>query len=625
MNYLFNMQNIYWREPLWLLLSFQPLIIILIKKLIEKNTSTQYAEKKLLSWIAFPSLFTLNINIFSKNSAYIVAWVLFSIALAGPRTPISQTDNEPSFGPNIMLVIDLSRSMNATDIIPSRLRRAVIEIHELLEKSKKNRIGVTVFSARPHLYVPLTSDHNALRTYLDSIEKLTFPTMGSDAFSAILLAQNELLKTQGKSAVVLITDGDIPVISEAQLQQLQRPDIPLYILGVGTIEGEAIQTKNGSWLQYNDQDVVSRMNEDNLHRLSRKLNGRFTTVQEDDSDWNSLYDSGIARQNTFTDSKSKQQIIWQEHFHYFLFTSILLFWLSLAQYKFKLVRQAALFYFAVVSVFLIPESNSNAFEMGFNFAQTIEQSAYRAYTSKKYIEANEYYKKIEGYEGRIGQGNSLYKMGHYQDALVQYVSATISAETISQRANALYNLANTYFSTGDFSSAITTYEDVLRYEPDNKYCLHNIKISQLLIENIKKRIEEREKTITSSQQGNGPRSASIEDGSDISENTSVSIGSNKNDLDDNIPLPEIPDIDNDKIKNFITKGLKHIKLAEQGISTTTYKTSQTISNIELLNTQRQLNTLNDSQSLLWKRLFELEEGFPAPVIEPKMLPGIQPW
>lgn len=625
MNYIFNIQNIYWREPLWLLLSLQPFIIILIKKFIEKNKAIQYAEKKLLAWVTFPTLTSLSINIFNKNSAYLLAWILFSIALSGPRTPISQTDKEQLFGANIMLVVDLSRSMKATDITPNRLRRAVIEIHELLEKAQEHRIGITVFSARPHLYVPLTSDHKALRNYLDNIENLTFPTLGSDAVSAILLAQKELLKQEEKSSIILITDGDITDTSDAQLQLLQKPNIPLYILGIGTIEGEAIQIKNGTWLRHNNQAIVSRMNENNLRHLSRTLKGNFIAVQEDDSDWNILYDNGIAQQNTITNSKSKQHIVWKEYFQYFLFFSILLFWLSLTQYKFKIPNHAVFFYVAVVSAFLVPESNSNAFEMGFTLGQSVEQSAYRAYSNKNYSQANDNYKNIYGYKGYLGQGNSLYKMGHYHKALTQFISAALGAETISQRANALYNLANTHFRVGDFTSAINTYRDVLRYQPNNKYCLYNIKISQILKENIEQRIREREKIFTTSKQGNGPRSADIEDGSDISENTSVSLGSNKNTLNDNIPLPEIPDIDNNEIKRLIISGLRNIKLAQQGNTITKSTTLKPISNFELLNTQHKLNALNDSQSLLWKRLFELEEGFPAPVLEPKILPGVQPW
>ena len=99
----------------------------------------------------------------------------------------------------------------------------------------------------------------------------------------------------------------------------------------------------------------------------------------------------------------------------------------------------------------------------------------------------------------------------------------------------LYNLANSYFRTGQFSSAITTYEDVLRYDQDNKACLYNIKVSQALKENIQRRLKEKEKILASYRQGRGIRSESIADGTEIGENTSVSMGEDESKINPDIP------------------------------------------------------------------------------------------
>ena len=92
------------------------------------------------------------------------------------------------------------------------------------------------------------------------------------------------------------------------------------------------------------------------------------------------------------------------------------------------------------------------------------------------------------YYSYFGQASSLYKIGHYQEAIQLFTFATLNAETDTQRAYALYNLANSHFRTGNFSSAIKTYQDVLRYQPNNKACLQNMETSQTLLANIKQRL-----------------------------------------------------------------------------------------------------------------------------------------
>jgi len=98
----------------------------------------------------------------------------------------------------------------------------------------------------------------------------------------------------------------------------------------------------------------------------------------------------------------------------------------------------------------------------------------------------------------------------------------------------------------------------------------------------------------------------------------------ENTLSENIPLPKLPDINEDIVKQLIISGLENIKLAELGYAEQTLK-HDVNKNINLTKAQQQLKLINDSQHLLWKRLFEIEEGFPAPVESPRKLPGVKPW
>jgi len=622
MSSLFNLYTIYWREPLWLLLILLPVAFHLLKIIIRQNNLSSYADKKLLPWVVFPPR-SLIIRLFSKNTAYILAWVLFAIALSGPRIPLKQSSQEEIYGANIMLVVDLSRSMRATDIIPNRLRKAKIEIHEFLEKAAGHRIGVTVFSARPHVFIPLTSDYAVLKNYLKILDDLTFPTSGSDPIAAILLAKKELQGLTGQSAIILITDGDYPPLNEnnyAQLDELKIAQIPLYILGVATVEGEAVQLKDGTWLKNDNQAVISKMNEETLKNLAARYNGKYSPVFDDDTDWNNLYDNGISQYNSISNITNKQQILWNELFIYFLLPSIFLFLIALSPFSFNLLKNISAF--SMITLFLSAFPNNNA--MALEWGQSAEQSAYRAYKKGDYALAKKLYQDISGYKSYFGQGNSLYKMGHYQEAKSQFILAILNARTDLQRANTLYNLANSYFRTGDFSSAITTYNDVLRYQPENKAVRYNINVSKTLKKNIEDRLKEKEEILAFARQSQGPRSANVAEGTDISDNTSVSTGGSNNVLNEKIPLPDLPDTNEDTIKKLILSGLENIKIAGDNRQYTA-RSEFNGNTVKLVNTEQKLKALEDSQHLLWKRLFEMEEGFPAPVETPRTLPGIKPW
>ena len=615
-------QDLYWREPLWLILSIQPLIIILLKKLIQKNNTSLYAEKKLQSWVVFPNKNTLTRKIMSKNTAYLLAWLLFSIALAGPRTPLTQVDKEQFYGANIMLVVDASRSMKAMDIKPNRLDRAITEIYEFLELAKEHRVGITVFSARPHLMIPLTVDHSILQDYIKVIDKLKFPTLGSDVVAAILFAQRELKNIKGNSAVVLITDGDYDNVTEIQLSKLKKHNIPLYILGVGTSEGEAIPLEDGSWLKNEQQYVVSRMNVETLDNLSKNLNGLYSSVYDDASDWEYLYNNGIARLNKAVNTEGKNKILWDEKFSGFLISSIFFFFISLNNYRFTKSKNMIAVPLFCLFLTSIPDNQANAIE----FAQSNEQAAYRAYTNKEYLKADQYYENIEIkliFRRYFGQGSSLYKLGHYKKAIQQFTFAFLNAKDDRQRAKSLYNLANSYFRTGNFLSAINTYKDVLHYQPNNKASLYNINISQILKNNLEQRLKEEQRIIALSRQSNGPRSTAVNDNVELNENTSVSIGESNMGLNKDIPLPELPNINEDTIKKLLISGLKNIKLANNNNEKKSILEKK--SEIKVVRTQQKLNNITDTQYILWKRLFEIEEGFPAPVEEPRVVPGLKPW
>ncbi|OQX07418.1 MAG: hypothetical protein BWK73_28040 [Thiothrix lacustris] len=186
------MNALHWREPLWLLLTLYPLLLAAWQYFQQRHHAQRYADPHLLPWVqAHPPQHGWQ-RLISRPALWAMAWVLFAITLAGPRLPQAQPDTLVDAQLDVLVVLDISRSMQATDIAPNRLQRAALELHEFLNTARNSRVGIVVYGARPHLFAPLTSDFAALRFYLQHLETLVLPTQGSNPAAALDFARSEL-------------------------------------------------------------------------------------------------------------------------------------------------------------------------------------------------------------------------------------------------------------------------------------------------------------------------------------------------------------------------------------------------------------------------------------------------
>jgi Ca-activated chloride channel family protein len=518
-----TLQQLYWREPLWLLLALQPLALVLLRSLWRQQRLSRYADTPLQPWVITRQ--PLGKQLAPRNLAYLLAWLLFAVAMAGPRLPLEIPGQQLAAGGDVMIVLDLSRSMHVQDTLPTRLKRARLELHELLQRAQRDRIGMIVYAARPHVYVPLTNDHSALRTYLENLDTLALPTEGSLPIPALQRAQQELANTRQAANIVWITDGDLSGIDSPALQQvvtnLRQHNVTLSILGVGSVEGEAIPLEDGSWLTQDARPVISRMQETRLRHLAEMGGGQYSPVQDDDRDWQTLYDTGIARQASRDATvEATQQVIWQELYPLALLPAMLLWLLSAYPFRLRLsrfTRPAAVTASVLVLSFISikPAGADNA-----------EQQAYRAWQQANYKNAVDLYEALPGYAGRIGEGASRYRQADYPGAIRQFSQAMLLAESDPERSRALYNLANSYFMTGDYDQAINVYQDVLRYDADHRQARTNLAFSQALKKTIEQRLG---RSGRSKRMGRGPRSARAEQEIDLNEIGSVSIDESEDD------------------------------------------------------------------------------------------------
>jgi len=637
------MSEIYWREPLWLLLGLQPFILLLIRQLSSKRKLACYADANLQAWVSWQqtkkSHSWLSL-ISSRQTLYIIAWLLLALSLAGPRLLLEQPAKAGKPEMNIMLVVDVSRSMQTRDIEPNRLRRVQIEINELLQHASNNRVGLIIYTARAHLFVPFTHDINALKYYLKLMDNIPLPTYGSSPASALELARKEieLARFENKSAILWFTDGDFTNSDfvdnkagaveklQATVKSLGKTSIPLYILGMGSPEGEAVPLAEDGWLQYQGRPVISRMNEKILIELAHAANGDFIIAQDDDSDWRALYDRGmLANTNIIDKTLSDDEVVWQELYPWTLFPAIVLLFACLMPYRLRLMKSAKTLSLACLLLLsllpsLTPSNQASAAEQLLPGTTEIEHQAYQYFTVEDFALAAEFYHQLPGYNGRFGEAISYYRMEEYTQAISQFNQAVLLAETDQQRGSAIYNLANATFNTGDYAAAAFLFRDALLYRPSHESSKINLAIS----ESLQQLVEEQIQQGTANRMGSGPQSARAQQGLDINDSGSMSFDNEQERINADIPLPEMPA---EELARLLARGLAHVRLANEKQAILASNRQQNHAQIQQdINAARiRMRELEDRQRLLWKRLFEMEEGFAAPVEETETVPGVLPW
>ena len=469
-----------WRNPWWLALALQPLLVAALLRW-RQGRVLHYADAHLLPWVVRG---TFGVSSNGRRVANMLAWLLLACAAAGPRLPLLTTLEQRIAALhhelNVMVVLDVSPSMLAQDVSPQRLQRARLKLLDLLPRLHGERLGLIVFSGSAGLLLPLTRDMDVVRADLPLAQPSLLDTPGSNIAAALKLAQQTLLaQSPGKrGAVLLLTDGDASALSgtagTAALEaarRLKHADLPLYVLGVGTPAGATIPLPDGGVVEQDGSAVTSRLDENGFATLARLGGGAYQTVQDGDADWEALYDRGILGLPGNSHPVDPAQS-WRELYAWCLLPA----WCLLLYLHFPLWRHAIrpevvgwLLVGMVAWGGMIP--NVRAAD-----ADTT-QAAYAAYRSGNYVEAQALYRRMQGYPASMGAGAAAYRRRDYVGAIGQFTSAMLAAQNAPMRADALYNLGNSYFAAGNYHAAADAYQGVLSLRPRDANARANLALA----------------------------------------------------------------------------------------------------------------------------------------------------
>lgn len=257
------------------------------------------------------------------------AFVLLVASVLGPSFGDSKKEVK-SIGKDIMICVDLSKSMDAFDIQPTRLEKVKYEMKKLVSAFSSDRIGIIIFSSEAFMQCPLTFDQNALHLFIETMNTGLVPSSGTDFAPPLRMAMKKLNDDEGNTVaqakskiIILISDGeDFGETTQEITNDIETKGVKLFTLGVGTAEGGKIHAAGGYKKDNTGRDVVSKLNAKSLRTLASRTGGEYFEINAGRNDISRLINAinsieGELRDVRFVDVTANK-------YFYFLGLAILL-------------------------------------------------------------------------------------------------------------------------------------------------------------------------------------------------------------------------------------------------------------------------------------------------------------
>jgi len=229
-------------------------------------------------------------------------------------------------GKDIMVLVDVSKSMDATDIQPSRLEKVKFELQRLTTSLAGNRFGLIIFASNAYLQVPLTFDLKAFELFTQSLSTTQVSNTGTDICGALdlsleKLSQNRTVNTS--KVILLLTDGEnFGSCQRKTLASIRKFDLKLMVVGIGTKTGGKIRQNNDWMKDENGQTVTTILNSDYLRELAMTTNGKYFEINNQANAIAEVVEAINTIENRLVDSR-KVAIV-SNKYRYFLMVVLLM-------------------------------------------------------------------------------------------------------------------------------------------------------------------------------------------------------------------------------------------------------------------------------------------------------------
>jgi len=371
---------------------------------------------------------------------------LLIVMLARPQMG-TKISHEKRTGIETIICMDVSNSMLAEDVTPSRLDRAKMMVENLVDHFNKDKIGLIVFAGDAFVQLPITSDYVSAKMFLSSIDPSMIATQGTDIAKAIGMASHSFTQQEGVGkAIIVITDGEdheggaLEAAKDAKERGMRT-----YVLGVGSPNGAPIPTGSGDYLKDNTgQTVMTGLNEDMCRQLADAGGGAYIHV-ENNSNAQDLLDNEL-------DKLAKKEIsstIYSDYDEQFQAVAILVLLLLVIEICILEIKNPVL-----QKLSLFRRTKKTAVLL----ALLLVASGVQAQTDRQLVR----------------QGNKHFKKGNVADAEVSYRK---SVEKNARNPQANYNLGNALMSQNKDSLATVQFEKAAKLETNplrRSQAYHNI-------------------------------------------------------------------------------------------------------------------------------------------------------
>ena len=432
-------------SPIYLYLLVLIPLLALIRYLSYRN------QKKRLRKFGEPSLLKALMPDVSRFRPSVKFWILqgalaLLIVMLARTQMGTKINHEKRVGIETIIAMDISNSMRAEDIVPSRLDRSKMMVENLVDHFTNDKIGLIVFAGDAFVQLPITSDYVSAKMFLSSIDPSMMASQGTDIARAIEMASHSFTQEEGiGKAIVVITDGEDHEGGAVEAAEAAKKNgMRVYVLGVGSTQGAPIPVPGtGNYMQDNmGNTVMSALNEDMCKQVAQAGGGAYIHVENNSAAQEQLDNEldKLAKKETSTAVYSE----FDEQFQAFGVLALLLLILEICIFDRRnpLLKHVSLFGKRKVAVMLL-------------FLTALSVTAQ---TDRQYIR----------------QGNKQFRMGDYPNAEVSYRKAI---EQNPKNPQASFNLGNALMAQKKDSAAVTQFENASRLETNplrKAQSFHNI-------------------------------------------------------------------------------------------------------------------------------------------------------
>jgi len=396
------------------------------------------------------------------------SWLLAAIlvtAIVGAAGPTWQRESPPFIEDTAPLVIavDLSATMDAIDVTPSRIERAKLKIRDVIDMRQGARTAITAYAGTAHLVLPPTEDAALLESYVDALATRIMPHPGKDTAAAIRLADGLLDKEGSLGTILLLTDGIEQTASDA----MKATPNGIVVLGIGTPAGGPVKAPDGGFASdLTGARLFAKLDLASLHEIGKQTGADVATMTDDDTDVRWI---GQRVRSDFAQMKAKDGGRWRDLGWWMVVPVAIAMAFT---FRRGWVVKTGLLLLAVQM--LAPDSG--------RAGVLADMWLTRDQQGRIAFERGDYETAADRFADSVWKGVALFRAGKFQEA-VDALAAVDTAESWYDQGNALLQIAR-------YDDAVAGYQKALQKRKDWPEAIANLAIARRLVKAQKEKQEE---------------------------------------------------------------------------------------------------------------------------------------